>query len=161
MKEWRNVRAYTIDKYPGTKSMILSEVMDSLNEAYRDKNFFALFYIGACLTTSVIGDVQRSNSTGPASSAPETAALLHQLINQAYNEKNFNQLYYLGDELARKCVAAHELQKIEPKADSINSATSVNIAVGLAIDPIKSWARSSKSAARRFIDNSSPKPVLA
>jgi len=108
----QTAQAYTEAKYPAAKvqveAMVFTDLVESINQAYKDRDFLALQYLGTCLSSSVFG---RSNApVVVATDLPKTVARLHRDINSAYRNRDFSKLHHLGNKLAAISVLEHAAQ---------------------------------------------------
>lgn len=109
---YQTAQTYTRAKYPAAKvqveAMVFSDLVESINQAYKDRDFLALQYLGTCLSSSVFG-----RSEAPvvvAADLPKTVAQLHREINAAYRKKDFSKLHHLGNKLASISILEHAVQ---------------------------------------------------
>ena len=109
---WRFAQTYTEAKYPAARvrveAMAFADLVESINQAYIDRDFLALQYLGTCLSSSVFGMLRGSSTVG--GDLPQTLARLHRDINAACRERDVRALHHLGNRLAAISVLEHVVQ---------------------------------------------------
>lgn len=106
---WQLAQIHTEAKYPAAKvrveSMVFSDLVDSINDAYNDHDFLALQYLGTCLSSSVFGRLKGSSAI--SKDLPKTLARLLRDINSAHRKEDFKAMHHLGNRLATASVFEH------------------------------------------------------
>ncbi len=108
--------------------MVFTDLVDSINQAYKDHDFLALQYLGTCLSSSVFGMVR--DRSGIEKDVPETLAQLCQGINSAFRERDFKAMHHLGNRLAAASVLAHVAQTCVIGKTAVNRRCDAALAVG-------------------------------